>query len=309
MRAWLPATCAVLAPLVVHSAETLPLGGADRTRFLTFDAPTGRLYVAHDSEVTVVETAPLRVAAHVATPGPARAIAVAPNGHFYVTIGRAATVTVFDTVTNAVLATLPAGRDTNAIAYDPVSRRVFAMNDDDGTVTVIDTVGDKAVATIALPGGEGLESAAADGQGSLYVSHSAQGELVRIDTRRAAVDQHYPLPDCPNPAGVALDPADHRAFVSCLKGLLVVLDTQTGQRVATVPVGLGGRTVIYDGRRKRLFIANADATLSVIEADTPNRYRLLPPLQTLANARTVAEDPASGRLYLAGGATLMVVEP
>ncbi len=309
MRAWLPAICAVLVPLAGQSAKTLPLGGTDRTRFLTFDAPTGRLYIAHDAEVTVVETAPLRVAAHVAAPGPVRAIAVAPNGHVYVTNGRAATVTVFDATTNAVLATVPAGRDTNAIAYDPASRRVFAMNDDDGTITVIDTAGDKPVATIALAGGEGLESAAADGQGFLYVSHSAQRELVRIDTRRAMLDQHYSLPDCPDPAGVALDPANHRAFVSCLKGLLLVLDTQTGRRVATVPVGLGGQTVIYDGGRKRLFVANADATLSVIEADTPDRYRLLPAVQTLANARTAAEDPASGRLYLAGGATLMVVEP
>ena len=218
-------------------------------------------------------------------------------------------MTAFDTKTYAALATMPAGQDANNLVYDPVSRRVFAMNDDDGSISVYDAAKNKTVKTIALEGGEGLEAAMADGQGHLYISHSAGHEILRLDTKAGRVDRHYPMTECPDPAGLALDTADNRAFVSCLKGLFVVLDTKTGHVVTTMPIGPGGQTVIYDAARKRVFSANADNEMSVIAVDSPNDYRALPAIPTLPNARTAAEDPATGRLFLPAATTLMVITP
>ena len=93
---------------------------------------TGRLYIAHNTEVTVVDTRSMSVIGQVTGMNAVRAIALGPNRLGYVTSSRAATVTVFDTETDAVRATIPAGQDANAIVYDPVSHWVFAMNDDDG---------------------------------------------------------------------------------------------------------------------------------------------------------------------------------
>ncbi len=101
--------------------------------------------------------------------------------------------------------------------------------------------------------------------------------------------------------------ADNRAFVSCLKGLLVVLDTNTGHVVTTLPIGPGGQSVIYDAQRKRIFSANADTTMSVIVVDGPDSYHALPPVATPQNARTATENFATGQIYLPVASTLMVV--
>ena len=101
--------------------------------------------------------------------------------------------------------------------------------------------------------------------------------------------------------------ADNRAFVSCLKGLLVVLDTNTGHVVTTLPIGPGGQSVIYDAQRKRIFSANADTTMSVIVVDGPDSYHALPPVATPQDARTATENFATGQIYLPVASTLMVV--
>ncbi len=309
MRAVAAVLCVLMISMAARGAETLSLGEPGRTKFATFDAATNKLYVAHTSEVTVIDTGSMAIVGHVTGLNGARDVVLGPNGRGYVTSNRAATVTVFDTKTNATLATLPAGHDVNAVVYDPVSRRIFAMNDDDGTISVIDATRSKAVKTILLPGGEGLEAAVADGEGHIYLAHSAHREILRLDAKAASVDRHFAMPDCPDPSGLALDPEDNRAFVSCLRGLLVVLDTKTGRTVTTMPIGSGGQTVIYDARRRRLFSSNADNTLSVIEVDGPDSYRALPAIATLPNARTAAEDPATGRLFLPAADQLMIISP
>ena len=309
MRATVALLCILIIPVAARCAQTLSLGEPGQTKFATFDAATNKLYVAHTSEVTVIDTGAMTIVGHITGLNGARDVVLGPNNRGYVTSNRAATVTVFDTKTNAVLTTLPAGQDVNAVVYDPASRRVFAMNDDDGTISVIDAAKSKLVKTIALPGGEGLEAAVADGEGHIYLSHSANREILRLDAKAAKVDRHFSMPDCPDPSGLALDLKDNRAFVSCLKGLLVVLDTKTGRTVTTMPIGPGGQTVIYDAQRKRLFSSNADNTLSVIEVDGPDAYRALPSIATLPSARTAAEDPATGRLFLPAADQLIIISP
>jgi YVTN family beta-propeller protein len=235
---------------------------------------------------------------------------VAANGHGYVTDSKAGTVRVFDSRTLATLATVPAAADANAIVYDAPTGRVFAMNDDADTITVIDTGTDTPVATIELPGGEGLESAASDGQGHLFVAHSAGQDVLRIDTRRAVLDERFRLSGCPKPQGLALNVAAGRIYVSCESGLLVILDSRSGRQVASLPIGPGSETILFDAARHRIYAPSADSTLSVIDVGPADGYRLGKPVPTAPGARTAAEDPATGRVYFVGGAgELMSVVP
>jgi len=167
-------------------------------------------------------------------------------------------------------------------------------------VTVIDPKSDAAIATIDA-GGK-LEFAVADGKGKLYVNGAEKKEIVRIDTRTNRVDARWPIGNCTSPHGLAIDTAAHRLFSSCLNSLMVVVDTDNGSTVASVPIGKGTDAAAFDPKRKLVFSSNGiDGTLSIIQEKNPNTYSPLETFKTAVTARTMTIDPGTGRLYLAAG--------
>lgn len=307
---WRWVAAAVLACLCraawADTPRALPLGPPDRWRSVVFDAGGGKVFVAHQSEITVVdpgvdpvsEPGAMRVAAHVSGLVSAHGVAIVPGGHGYASSGRTGTVTVFDPACGAVLGTIRVGQDPNAVAYDSASRRVFVANDDVSTITVIDAARDAAVGTIFLTGGEGMEGAAVDGQGHLYVSHSAQHELVRIDTARAEMDAAWELPDCEKPEGMALHAPWRRLFVGCANARLLAIDIDSGRVVAALPIGPQTAAVLLDAGRGRIYAPSPAGTLSVIAARGPDAFAALPDVPIALGARSGALDTASGMIYL-----------
>jgi YVTN family beta-propeller protein len=289
---------AVLPAFPSAAAQTTALGAPDGWKYLAFDPATKSVFVAHGNEITVVDSASMRIIGHVPGMAGAHGVAIVPGGHGYAASSKSATVSVFDPKTFKVIAVLKAGEDANSVTYDAASHHVFVANDDAGTITVIDATTDAAVASIPLAGGEGLESAAADGMGHVFVNHGAQNDIVRIDTRKSLVDSTWPLPGCTKPQGLALDVASRRVFVSCDNGRLLVLDAHDGRLIASVPIGPDSDSVLLDARRRRIYTANADGTLSVIAIESPDRYVPQTAIATAKGAHTAALDPATGVVYL-----------
>jgi DNA-binding beta-propeller fold protein YncE len=293
---------ACLLPLCAQAASpfqparVVPLGGTEKFQYVLFDAVGQRVFVAHGSEVTVVDAGALKVIGHVTGLSGAHGIALVPGGHGYADSGRTGIVSAFDASTFKVLDTLKADDDAYAVVYDPASRDVFVMNDDAGNITVIDPAQDKVIDTIALT--PGFEQAEADEQGHLFIAHSEAGQVLRIDTHRNMADAAWPVPGCGKPHGLALDLAKHRVFVSCPSGVLTVLDAQTGRHVASVEIGRGGDSLLFDAARGKIYSPNADGTLSVIDAAGPDHFVAEPAVPTRLGARTGAMDPATGRLFL-----------
>jgi len=287
--------CAQAASLF-QPARVISLGGTEKFQYVLFDGAGHRVFVAHGSEVTVVDAGALKVIGHVTGLSGAHGIALVPGGHGYADSGRAQTVSVFDASTYKVLHTLKADDDAYAVVYDPASRHVFVMNDDAGNSTVIDPAQDKVIDKIALE--PGFEQAEADGQGHIYIAHSEAGQVLRIDTLRRKADAAWPVPGCGKPHGLALDMASNRVFVSCPSGQLRVLDSQTGRSVGSLAIGRGGDCLLFDAARARIYSPNADGTLSVIDVAGPDRFVAEPAVPTKPGARTGALDPATGRLFL-----------
>jgi DNA-binding beta-propeller fold protein YncE len=91
----------------------------------------------------------------------------------------------------------------------------------------------------------------------------------------------------------------HRLFSSCINSVLVVVDTDNGSTVATVPIGKGSDAVAFDPKRKLILSSNGiDGTLSVIQEKDANTFVPLASVNTTKTARTMTIDPGTGRLYL-----------
>jgi YVTN family beta-propeller protein len=303
------AALASLAPPCLSSAQTapeyqvvkkVPLGAPDRWDYVVFDPGSGRVFVAHGNELTVVDGTSGEIAGHVKSfPGITHGIAVVTaSNRGYTDEGEVGKAASFNLKTLAVEKHIQAAEGADAITFDPVSNQVFIINGDAGSITVIDPKSDAAVATIDV-GGK-LEYGVAGEHGKLFVNGAAKREVVSIDTATNKVVAHWPVPECESPHGLAIDAASHRLFVSCLNEKLNVVDSQSGQVVATVPIGKGSDAVVFDPKRKLLFSSNGkDGTISVIAAKDPKTYVALKPIQTTISARTMGINQATGRLFLA----------
>jgi hypothetical protein len=282
-----------------RTVKTVALGAPDRWDYVVFDAGSGRVFVAHGDEVTVVDGSSGEIAGHVkGFPGITHGVALVKNSNRgYTDDGEAGKAASFNLKTLAVEKRIQAAEDADAVAFDPVSNHVFVINGDGGTITVIDPKADAAVGTITV-GGK-LEYAVPGENGKLFVNGAGKREVVSIDTATNKVAAHWPVPDCESPHGLAIDTGSHRLFVSCLNQLLVVVDSQSGHIVGTVPIGSGSDAVTFDPKRKLVFSSNGkDGNISVIDAKNPSSYASLGTIKTSISARTMSIDPATGRLYL-----------
>ena len=69
--------------------------------------------------------------------------------------------------------------------------------------------------------------------------------------------------------------------------------------MATLPIGAGTDAAAFDPQRKLVFSSNGrDGTLSVIREQDANTFVPLGEVKTAVTARTMALDPATGRIYV-----------
>jgi len=284
------------APALYRITQSIPLGSPDGWDYLTYDAASQRVYVAHGSAIDVLDARSGKVLGHVPVPGANGVVVVPAIGKGYAGSRAAKAAVVFDLNTFKVLKTLPAESDTDAVVYDPYSRHVFIMDGDPHNITVIDTITDSLVATVPLDGQP--EFGAVDGAGKLFVNITDKREIQRVDTASAKVDATWPIGECEGPHGLSIDPQSRRLFASCINAKLLVVNSTNGAVVSVLAIGKGSDATAFDGVRKRAFSSNREGTLSVISEEGANQFASLGEVPTQLLARTMALDPVSGRIYL-----------
>src|SRR5262249_45368733 len=122
--------------------------------------------------------------------------------------------------------------------------------------------------------------------------------VVAFDSKRLQALHVWPLAPGEEPSGLALDRVHHRLFSGCANKMLVVLDSQSGRKVAVLPIGEGVDGVAFDAGRQLVLASNGDGTLTVIHEDTPNHYTVVENAPTQRSGRTLALDPAKGTVYI-----------
>jgi YVTN family beta-propeller protein len=281
-------------------AKTVPLGAPDRWDFVRYDPASNRVFVSHRTQIDVVDATQGKVVGQVPGIGESHDVVTVPSlGRGYADDAAAKTVVVFDLKTLAKIASAPVGIDADAMAYDPQTKRVFVMNADGNSISAIDAVTNQSLKTVPLGGAP--EMAVADGRGKLFINIASTNEIVAFDTAALAITARWPLAGCESPHGLAIDTAAHRLFVSCRNQIMQVVSSDTGKPVASLPIGKGTDSAAFDSTRKLAFSANADGTLSIVAEKGPDTYVALPSVQTVPGARTMAVDPATGRLFLVAG--------
>lgn len=280
--------------------KSVSLGAPDHWDYVVVDADTHRVYVAHGDRVTVVDGQSGALLGQVeGFAGGTHGIAVVNAvGRGYTDDGDVGEAGSFDLKSFKTIKRTKAAEDADAVTFDPVSGHVFVINGHPGTVTVIDPKRDAAVTTVSAS--PDLEYAVAGGDGKLYINGAGKREILRLDTKTNRIDARWPISNCDDPHGLAIDAASRRLFTSCLNAVLVVVNIDSGAEVATLPIGKGSDAVAFDPKRKLIFSSNGrDGTLSVIQEKDPQTFVSLGSVKTAMTARTMGIDPQTGRIYLA----------
>jgi YVTN family beta-propeller protein len=289
--------CAQASDGPYRMTDRLPVGGDGGWDYPSVDPTTHLLYLSRASHVTIVDTGNGRIVGEIPdTPG-VHGVALAPDmNRGFIACGQANVVKVFELTSRKVLASVPTGDGPDAIVYEPVTRRVFAFNGRGRSATVIDAATNTVVATISLAGRP--EAAGEDLRGNVFVNVEDTAELAQIDARSTSLKARWPLPKCENPSGLALDAAHHRGFSTCRNQVLDVTNLDSGQSVASVPIGQGVDGAEFDPATQDVFSANGEGSITVVHELGPDRYTVVQTLSTQRGARTIALDPATHRLYL-----------
>jgi DNA-binding beta-propeller fold protein YncE len=284
--------------------KTVPLGTPDHWDYLTYEPGAHRIYAAHGTTVDVLDGHTGEPLGKVPVPG-ANGIAVVPAaGKGYAGSRTNKSVVVFDLKTFSVSRNVPVGDDTDAMVYDPASKRVFVMEGDPHKAVAIDTANDKVVGEVSLGGDP--EFAVVNGAGKLFVNIADQKAIERMDTRTLKVEARWAVPECESPHGLALDVATQRLFSTCTNLKMIVVDAANGRLVQTVPIGQGSDGAGFDAGHKRAFSSNGSGTLTVLQVQGPDKFALLQETPTQPLARTMAVDSDTGRIYLLAGERIEV---
>jgi DNA-binding beta-propeller fold protein YncE len=288
---------AFAAPPDYHVVKQIPLGPPDKWDFVHFDVDTARVYVAHGTEITIIDAKSGAVAGRIPNIAGAHDVAIVPVlGRGYADNGHTGSVTVFDLSTFKIIGQIPADNDADAMLYDLESGKLAVANGDAHSVSIIDPKAGMRLANVALPGSP--EMMAANGAGKIYINIASANEIVRLDLASAKLDAELKIPACESPHGLALDRVTHRLFVSCHNSKMLAVNAENGKVVADLPIGNGTDSAAFDPERKFAFSANKDGTLSVIEEKNADNFVALGNVPTAPGARTMAEDPKTGRVYL-----------
>lgn len=283
------------APLRIVDRIAGPDGSWD---YASFDPVHRRLYVAHNTTVTVIDVDSGKVTPSLVATQKAHSALPLPGGdELLVTNGATNSVTIVNAMTGAIRATIPTGTSPDAALIEPATGLGFVMNGHGGGITLVDLKAGAAVGSIPLEGT--LEFGVADGQGRVFVNIEDKGEIAVIDAKARKVIAHWPLADCEEPSGLAYA-ADAKVLISaCANGAAKVVSPATGQVTASLAIGEKPDAAFYDAQRHLAYIpSGGDGTLSVIAVRGPKDVTVIEKAATKLKAKTGAVDPKTGKVYL-----------
>src|SRR5947208_16029324 len=244
-------TLATIASLLAQSSSsyrlthTYTLGGDGSWDYIVPDPPNHRLFIARQNRVMVVDEDSGTLLGEVTGIQGAHGTALADGtGHGFATSGNDQSVVMFDLKTFKPLGRIPAAEDADAIVYDKPSNRVFTLNGDALSSSVIDAAAGKLITNISLGGKP--EYGVSAGDGKVYANLTDTSEVVEIDAKTATGSRRWSTAPCKQPVAMAIDTAHKRLFSGCRSGVMAVSDYQAGKVVATLPIGAGVDGAGYD---------------------------------------------------------------
>ena len=225
------------------------------------------------------------------TSSESQAVSAAVNA--YVTNENSTTVSVIDTASNTITATIPVGRNPASVALTPDNAFLYVANASSNSVSVADTATNTVVATVPV-GGLPISLAITPNGAFAYVVNLRGNNVSVIDTPTNTVVTTIPVGSFP--ISIAVSPNGAFAYVvNQGNNNVSVIDTATNTVVTSVPVGVAPDVVAVSPDGTLVYVGNnvgpGVGGITVIDAAT----------NTVTTSVTTANQP-DGIVFTPNGA-------
>ena len=177
-----------------------------------------------------------------------------------------------------------------------MSGRVFTFNGRSNNTTAIDARTGQVAGTLPLGGKP--EFSIADGKGTIFVNIEDKSEVVVLDSKKLTVLNRWPLAPGKGPSGLSMDRAKRRLFSTCHNEMMVVMDADSGKVLDTPAIGKGTDASAFDPGTGLAYSSNGDGTLTVVEEQPADHYKVAANVKTEDGARTMTLDTKTHNVYL-----------
>jgi DNA-binding beta-propeller fold protein YncE len=279
-----------------HVINTFSVSGAARWDYISVGPVHDWVYVSHGTEVRVINKLTGDSVTVIPNTIGVHGIAFdAAHNKGFTSNGRINSVTVFDMNTNKVLDQIAAGKDPDAIFYEPFSKKIITCNGDGENISIIDPVTDKVVDSVDVGGDP--ETAVSDGAGKIFINLEDKSEIVAIDAKTFTVVDHWSIAPGNGPTGLSIDATAKRLFAGC-RNVLMVINAENGAVIDSIPIGKGCDGTAFDNATKMIYASCGDGTITAVHEDNANKFTVAERIITKRGARTLALDKDTHHIYL-----------
>jgi DNA-binding beta-propeller fold protein YncE len=294
-------------------AQTIPLPGLKDGDFDHFqeDSGGGRLFLAAEDNSTI-EVIDLRSNKLVGKiPGAKAPHSMGYNSElnklYVVDDGGPNQVEIFDGTSFKLLGTIPMEAHADVSVYDPGSKLFYVGNggrqakEEYTLISIVDTTTDKKVGDIKIDG-DRIESIRLEGKGPrMFVNVYYKGVVAVVDrTKRAVIATWSYAQEGKNFGSMAFDEPDHRLFVHARDpGKVLVIDSDSGKLITSLPCVGDYDDAIYDSASKRLYLIGTPFLKVWQKSSEGDRYDTLGQVPTAFHSITGILVPSLNRLFIA----------
>ena len=139
-----------------------------------------------------------------------------------------------------------------------------------------------------------------DGDPRIFINLAQTNKIAVVDRKTMTITATWPVPPAQQNAMAAFDPAQHRLYVvTRTPGMVVVMNSDTGAVVDTLPAPLRADEVQFDDATHRLYVPGGEGWMGIYDTADSNHLKLVEKVTTAPGAKTALLIPAMHRLWLA----------
>jgi YVTN family beta-propeller protein len=291
--------------------KKIPIPGEGQWDYIGIDSANRHVFVSHGPQLEILNADTYALDGKILAPGAdfskpetltgqgVRGGTAAPGlGRGFIPNARDGSVSVFDLKTLKVVSVVKVGENPDGYVYDPASHRGFTFSNRFKGAAAVDIAEPKLAGTVPL--GSKPEAAAADGKGHVFVNMQEKDMVTKIDSRKLVAEESWPTAPCNQPTSMAMDTKNNRLFIGC-RGktpMLVVMDATNGKIVTTLPIGAATDAADFDIKKRLVFTSNGEGSITVIQQESKDKYRVQETVKTEPGARTMTLDQKTHKIFL-----------
>ena len=206
-------------------------------------------------------------------------------------------VTVLDARTFAPIKEFAFREKANNLRFDPATQElIVGIGKNFGALACIDTA--KDVVTGEIPLADFPKQFEIEGD-RIFVNVPKSNHVAVVSRKSRKVETIWPVAEAKDNVPMGFDRAQHRLFIGCEPGKLIVFDTTTGKTVASLDIAEGSDGIHFDAKRHQIYISCGAGSVDVVTQIDADHYTLSGRIPTLKGAATSWYTPELDVLCLA----------